>query len=118
MASPNAISTNTENKINPATPCIAKIDNNSELLYSANIAAPHLDFKLAIQTLPAEWLVAFLNLLITFRERIWLDQLFGFEDHIVLTIRTCVTDTGFGPEVMVGVNFYITFRCSRQLDTG
>ncbi len=55
-------------------------------------------------------------LLIAFRERIGLHQLFGFVDQLVLAIGLGLADTRLGPKVMVLVDAYIAFRRSGQLD--
>lgn len=56
---------------------------------------PHLPRSAFRKLQPATMLAAGRYLLITFREWIRLDQVFGFENHIILAVKTCFTDTGF-----------------------
>ncbi len=123
------MSRRTLNRLRPEKPCMMKMLCNSSVVYSpiksgvSRFGKGSLVGKEEGRNYPALRVIAGLAsesqdcLLIAFREWIGLDQ-FGFIENLCLSVLLPLADAEFAPEVMVRVDFHITFRCVGQFEAG
>src|SRR5258705_6740162 len=91
-ASPSPISSSTLNRLSPANPCI-----------SVTLRMSEADMRLSSKCSARELLVAL-------RERIRLDQIGRFGDHLELSVGLRLADARAAPQAMVRVDLHGAFR--------